>query len=309
MNNYLVTGSDVEGRAIEVEKIIEKVGFRDATTSIYDLEYNDLSDVLEDLDTYGLFSDKKIIILKNIELFNIKDNEDKYKHLIKYLNNSSSDKLFIIECDKLSSGELSKELKKLCINIEVDINTKNYIKECLKGYSISQDTINLLDEYCLGDIIKIKNECNKLKLYKIDEKKIDVDDVKLLVQKKLGDSKDLVFAFANSIASKDKSLALKKYIELLDYNVPPVTIIGLVGGQLRIIYQVKLLDKKGLSNKEIGDILGEKEYRIKKTREVINNYSDKDCLELMKKLSNLDLRTKSIDTDVNREIELFIMNL
>ena len=33
----------------------------------------------------------------------------------------------------------------------------------LKDFDISQDTINLLDEYCLGDISKIANECEKLK--------------------------------------------------------------------------------------------------------------------------------------------------
>ena len=56
MNNYFLEGSDLAGRSIEIEKIISKEGFSLATTSIYDLENKDLSDVLEDLDTYGLFS-------------------------------------------------------------------------------------------------------------------------------------------------------------------------------------------------------------------------------------------------------------
>ena len=43
------------------------------------------------------------------------------------------------------------------------MNTKSFIKGQLKGYDISQDTINLLDEYCLEDITKIYNECEKLK--------------------------------------------------------------------------------------------------------------------------------------------------
>lgn len=310
MNNYFLEGSDLAGRGIEIEKIISKEGFSLATTSIYDLENNDLSDVLEDLDTYGLFSEKKVIIVRNIGLFKIDDNKDKYDHFIKYLNNSDKDKLLIIEADKLNSNtKLSKDLKKLCSYKEIEINTKNLIKDCLKGYSVNQNTINLIDEYCLGDIVKIQTECDKLKLYRIDEKKIDEKDVLDLVEKKLGDSKDLVFSFTRSLAEKDKKNALKKYIELLDYSIQPLSIIGLLANQMRIIYQVKILSDKGLSNSDIAKMLNEKEFRVKKTRELIGYYSENDCLNIINKLSDIDLKIKTTDTDSNREIELFIMNL
>lgn len=310
MNNYFLEGSDLAGRSIEIEKIISKEGFSLATTSIYDLENSDLSDVLEDLDTYGLFSEKKVIIVRNIELFKVDDNKEKYDHFIKYLNNYDKDKLLIIETDKLNSNtKLSKDLKKLCSYKEIDINTKALIKECLKGYTISQNTINLIDEYCLGDIVKIQTECDKLKLYKLDEKKIDDKDVLDLVQKKLGDSRDLVFSFTRSLAEKDKKNALKKYIELLDYNIQPLSIIGLLANQMRIIYQVKLLSDKGLSNSDIAKMLNEKEFRVKKTRELIGYYTEDDCLNFINRLSDIDLKIKTTDTDSNREIELFIMNL
>ena len=110
MNNYFLEGSDVKGRSIEIDKIISKEGFKDASTSIYDLESNDLSDVLEDLDTYGLFSDKKVIIIRNIDLFKIDDNKDKYDHFIKYLNNYDKDKLLFVEIDSLNgNSKLSKD--------------------------------------------------------------------------------------------------------------------------------------------------------------------------------------------------------
>ena len=310
MNNYFLEGSDLAGRSIEIEKIISKEGFSLATTSIYDLENKDLSDVLEDLDTYGLFSEKKVIIVRNIDLFKIDDNKDKYDHFIRYLNNYDKDKLLIIEADKLNSNtKLSKDLKKLCSYKEIEINTKALIKNYLKDYSVNQNTINLIDEYCLGDIVKIQTECDKLKLYRLDEKKIDEKDVLDLVEKKLGDSKDLIFSFTRSLAEKDKKNALKKYIELLDYSIQPLSIIGLLANQMRIIYQVKILSDKGLSNIDMAKMLNEKEFRIKKTRELIGYYTENDCLDMINKLSDIDLKIKTTDTDSNREIELFIMNL
>jgi len=308
MNNYLLSGNDIESRSIEVSNLIKKTNFDTATVSTYDLEVNDLSDVLEDLDTYGLFSDKKVVILRNLELFKKSDNEDKYNHLIKYLKNSDSDKLFIIEVNKLSDS-IYKELKKLCSLIETSINTKNYIKDSFKGYEIDQNTINLLDSYCLNDISKLKNECDKLKQYKFNEKKITKEDVTLLVEKKLGDSKDLVFAFTRAIGEKNREEALKKYIELLNYNIEPLEIIGMLATQVRNIYQVKILSDENKSNKEIGKILDMHEYRVLKIRELINYYSEKDCFQLMRQLSDIDLRIKTTDTDSNREIELFILNI
>ena len=310
MNNYFLEGSDVKGRSIEIDKIISKEGFKDASTSIYDLESNDLSDVLEDLDTYGLFSDKKVIIIRNIDLFKIDDNKDKYDHFIKYLNNYDKDKLLFVEIDSLNgNSKISKDLKKLCSYKKIEINTKNLIKDYLNDYKINQNTIDLLDDYCLGDIIKIKNECDKLKQYKYDEKEITSNDVIELVEKKLGDSTNLLFDFTRSIGEKDKKNALKKYIELLDYNIQPLSVIGMLGGQLRLIYQVMLLNERRLSNSEIGKMLEVHEYRIKKTKELISYYDEEDILGLIKRLSDIDLKLKTTDSDPNREIELFIMNL
>ena len=165
----------------------------------------------------------------------------------------------------------------------------------------------MLDEYCLGDFTKIVSECDKLKNYKCDDKIITCEDIDALVNKKLGDSRDLTFSFSRSLALKDKKDALEKYHELLEYNIEPLSIIGLLASQIRIIYQVKLLEDK--KDREIADILSEKEFRIKKTRELTRLYSRNELLRLMQKLSNMDYRLKTEDIDGNSLIELFILNI
>ena len=76
------------------------------------------------------------------------------------------------------------------------------------------------------------------------------------------------------------------------------------------MYQVKILSKRNLRDKEIADILEEKsDYRIKKTREITRMYREEELLTLMKKLSEIDLKIKTVDTNPNQEIELFIINI
>ena len=139
---------------------------------------------------------------------------------------------------------------------------------------------------------------------------ITEDDVRTIVDKKLGDSKDLTFSFSRSIALRDKKSALKRYKELLSYNFEPISIIGLLSSQIRIIYQVKLLEKEKMSDHEIANMLEEKsDYRITKTRELTKLYTEETLLHLLQELSNIDFKMKTTDLDANALLEQFIINL
>lgn len=311
MNNYLIESTDSLSLENEASKLIKDNKFTKASIYKYDLEETELENALEDLDTYGLFTTQKVIVLKNIETLKYDDYKSEFEHLYKYLDNPSPDNLLIIEVNKLpSNSKVGKVLKEKCTYKKVELNTKSYIKQLLKEYEIDSNTINLLDNYCLGDISKIYNECQKLKNYKLEEKVITEDDIKEIVDKKLGDSKDLTFSFSRSIALRDKRDALKRYKELLSYNFEPISIIGLLSSQIRIIYQVKLLEKERLSDREIANILEEKsDYRITKTRELTKLYSEESLLNLLQELSDIDLKMKTTDLDANALLEQFIINI
>ena len=311
MNNYLIESTDSLSLENEASKLIKDNKFTKASVYKYDLEETELENALEDLDTYGLFTQEKVIILKNIELLKYDDYKNEFEHLFRYLDNPNPDNLLIIEVNKLSgNSKIGKILKEKCEYTKIELNTKSYIRQQFKDYEIDSNAINLLDEYCLGDISKIYNECLKLKDYKLFEKVITEDDIREIVDKKLGDSKDLTFSFSRSIALRDKKDALKKYKELLSYNFEPISIIGLLSSQIRIIYQVKLLEKEKLSDHEIANMLEEKsDYRITKTRELTKLYTEETLLHLLQELSNIDYKMKTTDLDANALLEQFIINL
>ena len=311
MNNYLLESLDSLSLQKEREKIIHSEGFDSATISLYDMEESILDNALEDLDTYSFLSEKKVIIIHKIEALKQDDNKSQIDHLLKYLDNPNPNNLLIIDANKLNNTyKLTKELKKKCKYQLVEYDDKSFIKSQLSGYSIDTKAINLLCDYCLGDFSKITNECAKLREYKYDEKKITNKDIEDLVERKLGDSRDLTFAFTKSLAERNKKDALIKFRELLDYNLEPISLIGLLASQIRIIYQVKIFSKEHYSDKEIQDMLEEKTtYRIKKTRELIHYYTEKELLQLMQQLHDMDFKLKTSDVDGIHLIEMFILNL
>ena len=307
-NNYLIEGRDYISINNKISEIIKKNNFSDASISKYDLSEDLLEEVIEDLNTYGLFSDKKIVIINNFDKMDPDIN--RVEELLKYVENSSSLNLLFVVSDKYDDRKkIIKDLKKKMEFIKVSSDPVEFTKNCLKGYKVEDGVITLLVNNTLGDISRLYNECNKLKIYKINDKYISKEDVLELAVKKLGDSTDITFQFSRSLAEKDKKKALSLYQELLDYQIEALSIIGLLASQFRIMFQVKVLEEKNMRNDEIAKTLNEKSYRITKTRELTRYYSKRELLDLMIKLEDIDLKIKTTSVDANTLVQLFILNI
>lgn len=310
VNNYLIEGEDYVSVQCTIKDAILKNNFNEVVSECYDLVDNSLEKALEDLDTYGLFSDKKIVIVNNVDLLSKEENSNDLDHLYKYLDDPNPTNLLFLCSKKLNSTlKITKELKKKCTYIKAELDKNKFAKELLADYKIDNKTLNLLFEYCLDDITKLENEIIKLKTYKCKEKTINEKDVLDLCVAKLGDASELTFSFSRSLAEKDKKRALEKYRELLNYNIEPLSIVGLLASQIRIIYQVKCLKDEGLNNNEIATKLDIKPYRVTKTLELTDYYTFKELLNLMISLQKIDLQIKTTSVDANSLVELFILNI
>lgn len=309
-NNYLLECSDSTLVEEEISKLIKKNDFQDALISSYDLEETSLDNALEDLDTYSLLSDKKVIIIKNL----LYDNKNKlFSNLLKYLDNYNPSNLLFI-CDKKLNNTLKivKDIKnnKNTEYIKIEVDVYKYTEKLLKGYSFSKEVIDEIVSLCKDDITRITNECEKLTLFKNNDKKITINDVKLLVIEKLGESSDKLFSLVNYIISKDKKNALNTLKAIKEYNIDANSIIGLMSNQIRLIHQIKVLNEYGYSNKEIADRLNLKSiYQVKKVKENIYNYTYKEIYNFVEELSNMDLNIKSGKIDSDIAVDMLIINL
>lgn len=307
-HNYLLESEDSYLVSLKQAELIDKCNFKDVPIHSYDMEEVSLSKALEDLDTYGLFSYKKVIVISNIEAITTEGNEKDIEHFFKYFKASLDTILVIVTAKKLNNTrKITKELKKNLEYISLTTNAEDFAKKELQAYTLENGVVRALVSYTLEDIGRLHQECEKLKLYRIDTKKISLSDVDELVVKKLGDSRDLTFEFVRTLASKNKKKSLSKYQELLSYATEPLSLIGLLASQFLIMYQVKILEKRRLSNNEIASMLGEKPYRIQKTRELTTYYSDQELRTILRRLADMDLKIKTTDVDGNFLIELFIL--
>ncbi len=310
MLNYLLESSDHLLLENKIDSIIEKEKFQGEYRATYDLEEVALANALEDLDTYSFLSSKKVIIIKNVLSSLALENEK--KHLIKYLENPSSDNLLIMTSDKMDAKTLSKKLKSLKTleYQKLETNPVSFAKNIFDDYKISNMDLSYLAELCNNDITKLNSECEKLMMYKIDTKEIGREDITNLVVKKLGDSNEILFSLAKAIMSKDKKQALKLYNDLKAYQIDANSIIGLMASQMKLVSQIKVLKEKNLNVSQIQQNLNLKSsYQVKKLSEYIYSYSYNDIKTFFNRLFNLDYSIKTGKVDSSNAIELLIINL
>ena len=140
MNNYLIEGNDYISVNNKISEIIKKNDFSDASISKYDLSEGLLDDALEDLNTYGLFSDKKIVIINNFDKMDPLLNN--IEELLKYVENSSSLNLLFVVSDKYDDRKkIIKDLKKKMEFIKISTDSVEFTKSCLEGYKIENGVI------------------------------------------------------------------------------------------------------------------------------------------------------------------------
>ena len=102
--------------------------------------------------------------------------------LVKYLDNQNDNILILTNEDKIDLKILNKIKNKNIEKIDVsNINLTSFIKEEFKDYKISFKEINMLKDYTSNDYNRIKEEIIKLKMYKLDTKEINEDDIKKIM--------------------------------------------------------------------------------------------------------------------------------
>lgn len=286
----------------EIDKIINKLTNYELIK--YDLNEIEFNKIIEDLDTYDMFLKQKIIIGYN-PLFLVEKTDFKEDKLLKYINNPS-DNILILVVNKLNNRlKLVTEIKKVFKIITIkNIDYSTFIENNLEDYKMDKSTI----QYFLNKVGQnyniIESELEKLKLYKVDKKIITKGDIDLISNRNIESS---IFDLIDSIVKKDKKKVYELYEHFLSSGTEIIQIMIMLANQIRLIYNVKVLNR--LSDSEISNLLEVHEYPVKLARNKGYNYSKKELLNMLYNLAILDEDIKSNKCLQNISFLTFIMQI
>ena len=107
---------------------------------------------------------------------------------------------------------------------------------------------------------------------------------------------------------KTEDIFKQIYKDLKMNNEEPIKLIVLIANSLRLLYQVKLLDRKGYNDQEIGKMLSLNPYRLRYIRQDGKDFEINELLEKLNELYHNMLPIESIwgDRYVQQDNQLYI---
>ena len=317
MNNiYIVYGKSKFLINKKIKKILKEAKINFDKIS-YDFDNADLNFIFEEVSMQSLFSSNKAIIISNSYFLTGKKVQDKEKiEQIKDIVTSvleSNIIFFTVITEKLDSRKkIVKELSEKAEVIEINDLTESELKNMIskicsaKKYKIDNQTISKLIKNTDYNVGLIYQELSKLMTYTIYSKDIVYDEVKDLL---FFEEKEEIFDLTGAIMKYNKKDALIAYEKLISKKEEPVKIIAMLGNQLRLILQTKILIEHKYSEKKIAAELGVHPYRIKLAHESSKNFTKDKLKHYLLELENTDFLIKKGETKGHVELELFLINI
>ncbi len=314
-NNFLVYGNDSFLIKNNIKKIIKRKGTKESNIIFYDLTENSIEEVIEELNTFDLFDNQKIVVITNTIFLTSENKKEGYNTdlLLEYLEKTKNDNILIISVDGSidERKKIVKETKKLCEVIECNKLRDYEIEETInkkfkiKGYKISNPKL-ILDRTG-NDLQIINNEIDKLMMYKIDEKIVTDEDIINLIPRKIDDN---IFDLIDAVTKKNTKRSFELYEGLTKfYGEDATKIIVMIASQFRLILQCKILFNQNLNESSIASFLKVHPYRVKLALEKAKHLEYETLEKYLKDLSVLDINIKSGKKDKNLGLELFLLNM
>ena len=252
-----------------------------------------------------MFRSNKVILIYSSSIDKLDDEE-----LIMYLNNYNKDVYLIFIVEK---SDARKKIVKLINEQGISIDSdnvdksynKNYVVSYLKdnGYKMNSNVIECFLSRVSDNIDDIRNELDKLFIYKLDDKNISLDDVKLITY---DNTDNIIYEFTNALLEKDENKAISMYHSFIDSNMAIDYILASIYNSYRTLYQIKELNKNN-SIRDISKTIGKKEYYVEKMLYRSMNYNDNELLDIIHTLAMIDKNYKLGLCNPVMEVELFIL--
>ena len=315
-NVYLYKGKEELIIRNKIDSIVSSIKIPSFNKTIYDLDISLLSDAVNDCYTIPLMGKKKVVIIRNPHFLEKNNsNLNGVRSLINYLKKPNEDCVLIIDATGIEVDEKSE----VYISIEKagevsdtknlsDVEMKGWLKSqfIMRNINIDEEAINLFFEYIGYNLIKGKQEVDKLINYVGDRNNVTVKDIESVVTD-YGETD--IFSLTQAINDKDKALVHKKYHELIKNGYDQIQLMNLIYKMFKNLYQIKVMLEQGVNKNEIASIMGISSGRFYYLMRDASKF-DKETIEKnLFNITELDFRIKTGQIDKATGMDLFLFGL
>lgn len=316
---YLFFGENAFMLDSFVKKIKKSFGDLIVGINYISIDENNINNLISDLETPAFGYEKKLIIVKNSNLFKkeaktkktkVSDLQNKISEYIeKNVEEINQGNLLIFCEENAEKNSLYKTIEtvgNIC-NFE---NLKNFelvkkLKSICNAYKVNvdEDTLKYFIELVGIDMQEDINEIRKLIEYAGPDGTITKDAIDLLTIRKI---EAVIFDLTDSLGSRNMNQAIEVLKNLI-YNKEPVQkILITLYNHFKKLYIVKLAER---ARKDVGQSLNLKPnqaFLVGKYKKQANYFSEGDLRKLLRQLAMLDANYKVGKIDINIGLETIL---
>ena len=300
---YLLVSNSYHILDEEIKKIV-----KDEKYEVIDYLKTTLEDIVMEASYSDLFSNKKILIIKNATFFSTKIDTSS---LDKYLLNINPNTILIFTCNNID--ERLKIVKTFKDSYNYKINNILYQKDIVnklieiaekKDYNLSIESAIYISKSSLDNYDIAYNNLEKIFLYYNKPCKINESDVINLVSVSLEENN---FKFIESVINNDTENAFKILNDLKIKKIEPLSLFNLLAREYRLMLILKEEYQKK-SRSYIMKLLNIRDWQLEKLLKQASKYNREYLEDKLIEICEYDYQIKTGKIDKFLALELFILN-
>jgi DNA polymerase III delta subunit len=298
------------------KELIQKVNLTDCS----------LREVVEDLSSYSMFQETKLIVLTSFELLSTsKLNEEDLKYFKNYCLNPNPSSYLFIKCKSMTKYNVEQPLLNKMVNLREKLSSclvfnelgsmgidesKTIVLEFSKslGLQIDKEPLELLLSYCNNDILRINSEIGKINEYLYPEKIVTSEIVNELVPNLHLES---IFSLIDCYLSNNKKETLDQYNQIKEY-LEPRQVISLLSRNLIQLLQYKVMISLEKTSTELAEFFevssGRYFYLGQQLKDKSNKFSFEKLYSTINKLCSLDYQVKLNLNNPSTSLVIFLLS-
>lgn len=292
-----------------------------AGLSVLDLSEKEEADIVSAFGSLGLFSQKRLVIIKNLILSGTKEKQDEVqKYLDKNKNIVTDTDLVIVFWEENILRKNSALFKFLDSKIEgikkqdfeklTGKKLEQWILKKIAGrekeIKISRGALEKLITYIGNETRIIDNEIKKLVDFN-SSGTISEESVEILVKSNLDGN---IFATIDAMAENNKSKATTLLQNHLEKGEEPFYLFSMFVYQFRNLLKVADFKEKNITNEyEIAKLAKMHPFVVKKSLAQLRNFPLDKLKKIYAKLADLDQKIKTGKIDIKLALQKFIVEL
>lgn len=299
-----------------VEKGLQTI--RDAAVSPQDRDFNlthfygrdfKVSDVIEQARTFPMFSERRLVIIKNIHESSV----DQLDGLLSYLEDPVPETILLLTAEKIDARRKFFQLfKKIGTIIEFKKIYENqlptFVRELAQSYNVTLvgGALKLFCKRVGTNLVEVQGELEKLVGYLGERDLADENDVAAIVSDTRIES---VFDLTDALGQGDSSTALKLLDRLLAEGQAPLMVLAMMTRHFRQMWKITEMIAQKTPQKEMPKRVGVSPYFLKGLIDQARRFDSQHYRQVFNLFLVTDLALKSSGVEPKMYMERLVLDI